>query len=172
MTDIDDYTDDLDDGYEDDPDDWDYRDDDHPEHDPEDWEQAKAYAEYAEHCEAKHGGGECDCRPSRILAARTMLGDATRRAVWSIQRAWFAAVRRPHFLRLGRLEFSVRFRRPCGACSSRGWNHSKGGLNSHPAPPGYDGVGLCPCGSAIGSLADSAAYLRADRRRSRTEPPF
>jgi hypothetical protein len=172
MTDTDDYADDLDDGYEPDPDDfWDDRDEQY-EPDPEDAEFARAYAEHLEHCETRHGGGDCDCRPSRLAMALVRLRDAASDTAWRLRGAWFSLLRSPHFLRLGPLELSVRIRRKCGVCSGRGWMHSKGTLDPHPAPPGYDGVSLCGCGSAIGKLGDSARYLRAERRRSRTEPPF
>ena len=56
------YADDLDDDGYDPDDDW-YDDrDDWREPDPEDYEIARANEEYAEHCEQKHGGADCDCR--------------------------------------------------------------------------------------------------------------
>jgi len=49
---IDDYTED---------DDW--FDDDDREPDEPDWGYEEWRAGYEEHCEQKHGGGDCDCRP-------------------------------------------------------------------------------------------------------------
>ena len=76
----------------------------------------------------------------------------------------------PVIARLGRVEVVVRLRprRPCGACGSRGWFHTKGTLDPYPPPPGYDGVALCGCGSATDRLADTARNMR----RMRREPPF
>jgi len=54
---IDDYDDLDDDG------DWRDYDDDGYEPDPEDAEIARADAEYWEHCDERHGGGHCTCRP-------------------------------------------------------------------------------------------------------------
>lgn len=159
MTDIDDYADDLDDDYEPDPDDfW----DDGPDPDPADYEESRAYAEHVQHCEDAHGGGDCNCRPSRLDVLRLTAGNAARR----VRSAWTAVTWMPHILRLGPVVVAVRFRRPCGACSGRGWFHSKGGLNPVPAPPGYDGVALCGCGTAIDRLSDSRRYLKAESKRA------
>jgi hypothetical protein len=43
-----------------------YREVDDWEPDPEDAEIARSYEEYYEHCDAKHGGGQCDCRPGLV----------------------------------------------------------------------------------------------------------
>jgi hypothetical protein len=64
MTAAGDWDEDWDEDQEPEPDDDWYDDDDRPEPDPEDYEIAKAYEEYAEHCDTVHNGGECDCRPS------------------------------------------------------------------------------------------------------------
>lgn len=80
---------DYDDYDQDDPDDdWD-DDDDYREPDPEDYEIAKAYEEYAEHCEEKHGGGECDCRPPLRARLAASLRRAGRRiTVWRRSRRY------------------------------------------------------------------------------------
>jgi hypothetical protein len=77
-------------------------------------------------------------------------------------------------VRIGRLEVAIRIRprRACGSCQGHGWNHSKGTLNPRPAPPGYDGVGLCPCGAALDRLSDSRRFMRRYIRRERHHPPF
>jgi hypothetical protein len=85
---------------------------------------------------------------------------------------WRYLTARPVTLRLGRLEFTLRWRHPCDACASRGWSYSKGSLNPVPMPEGYDGVSLCGCGNAIGSLAASRAYVRGFDHRMRKEGPF
>ncbi len=163
MTDID--------GYEDDDytrdDDW-YDDDryDDRESDPEDADIARSYEEHYEHCERKHGGGECDCRPSRLLLAR----EAVTRKLW-YARGWVRIFAyEMHTVRIGPLELTARFRPPlrCGACSGKGWFYSKTGINPDPMPPGYDGVSLCGCGSAVARLAEG----RRTVRQAQKEAPF
>jgi hypothetical protein len=67
--------------------------------------------------------------------------------------------------------FQIAFRRrpaaPCSACEGHGWFHTKGGP-VRPAPPGYDGVALCPCGTAVYQLAEGARTVR----RARGHAPF
>jgi len=60
-------------------DDW-YDDDDRYEPDETDWEEAKAQAEYADHCERAHGGEHCSCRPPLRDRVRHRLDDALRYA--------------------------------------------------------------------------------------------
>lgn len=163
----DDFDDWDEDGY--DPDDWDdeYYD---REPDPEDWEIARSYEEDWEHREKKHGGGECDCRPP------------LRPRLWRLRlrvTGWFAGIywrvrysaRQPWTLRLGPAEVTVRLQanRSCGACADRGWFYSRGTVNPVPMPPGYDGVSLCGCGTAIAKLAGSRRAVRAMRKEG---PPF
>jgi hypothetical protein len=68
------HADDDADDYEPDYDDWDDRDDDSYEPDPSDYEEQRAQEEYAEHCDERHGGGECDCRPPWHHRLRCRLG--------------------------------------------------------------------------------------------------
>ncbi len=158
--------DDSDDQYEPDYDD-DPQDDYEP--DPEDSEIARAYEEYADHCEQVHGGGQCDCRPSPAERLRS----AAREKAYAALGAWYrlkAAARHPWTLRIGPAEVTLRLRadRPCGACSGRGWFYTLGPRPEFPVPEGYNGAALCGCGSAIGRLADTRRKMRqADR-----EPPF
>ena len=168
MTDLyDEDYDEPDGGYEADPDDYDDR-LMPPEPDPEDWEIAKAYEEHYEHMEKVHGGHQCDCRPSRI-----------ERLWWRLRAAagWFPgtyyrarnAARRPWTIRLLGAELTVRLRpRDCGACGGKGWAYSLDRSRPDDRPPGYNGVSLCGCGSAITRLADSRRYLR----RTRNDLPF
>lgn len=165
--DFDDYDPD-DDWYDDGP--WDDDDDYDREPDPEDWEIARSYEELYEHEEKVHGGGECDCRPSLLL-----------RFSWRAQAAWRwltarwyrlrYSARQPWTLRLGPAEVTVRLQanRSCGACADRGWFYSKGTVNPLPMPPGYDGVSLCGCGTAIAKLADSRRVVRQMKKEG---PPF
>ena len=54
MTDVDDWSDPSDDGFEPDPSDY----------DPSDYEEARAreeHEEHEEHCDRVHGGKDCDC---------------------------------------------------------------------------------------------------------------
>jgi hypothetical protein len=158
--DYDDYTDDED---------W-YDDDYEPEPDAEDYEIARAYAELAEHEEKAHGGAPCRCRvrPPALERLAWLLGDIAER----FPAAWYrvrSAMRQPWTLRLLGAEMTVRLRpRECGACGGRGWFYSKTGIDPLPMPPGYDGVSLCGCGTAIGKLADSRRAVRKMRR----ELPF
>lgn len=150
-------------------DDW-YDDDAYErEPDPEDAEIARSYEEYYEHCETAHGGGECDCRPSLYAREMWRVRDAGRwlAGLWYRSRC---AIRQPWTLRLPGAEITIRLRpRHCGACGGRGWFYSKTGIDPHPMPPGYDGVSLCGCGTAIGKLADSRRAVRQMRREG---PPF
>ena len=158
--------DDLDDeDYDDDdPDDWDDR--LYPYiPDEGDYEQEQAYEEYWEHRDAKHGGGECDCRPS----LRDRLTRHVVSACGSVFGTWYrarAAARHPWTVRLGRVELTLRLNahRQCGACTGRGWFYSKTGIDPMPMPPGYDGVSLCGCGTAIGKLAGSRRAVRQMRK--------
>jgi len=159
------YEDDYDDQEADD--DW-YDDRDDREPDPEDYEINRAYEEHAQHCEDRHGGGECTCRPSpwwpAVRRLRAIIG-------WFPVTWWRVrySLRTPWTVRIPGLEVTVRFRpRRCGACSGRGWFYTKGTLNPVPMPEGHDGVALCGCGSAIGQLAGTRRYLR----KTRNDPPF
>jgi hypothetical protein len=158
----------ADDGYEPD-DDW-YDDDDRddcPEPDGEDYEIARSYAEHYEHCERKHGGGECHCRPSPLLLAYSAV---TRRlaAIWWWLRALPYRLRSPHTLRIGPLEMTLRVNPGrCGACGGQGWMYSKTGQPDL-RPEGYDGVGLCGCGASIAKLAEARQIIRQINR----EAPF
>jgi hypothetical protein len=144
-------------------DDW-YDDDREP--DPEDAEIARSYAEYHEHCDQAHGGGECDCRPSALDRLRWAAGCSLRNA-WAKVRIF---AREVHTIRVGPLELAACFRPPlrCGACGGEGWFYSRTGLNPRPVPEGYDGVSLCGCGSAIARLAEARRYVR----QAQDEPPF
>lgn len=157
-------------GYDDqDPDDDWYDDDDQPERDPEDYEIARAYEEEAEHCEQVHGGGECDCRPSLRDRLAGRASDAAWRAANARDRL-AKAMRGIYTVRLGRAELTLRLNadRACGACGGQGWAYSLDRSRPDDRPPGYNGVGLCGCGSAIGKLAGTRRYLRSTLR----EPPF
>ena len=157
-------------GNDDDPepdfDDWD---DDYREPDPEDYETARDYEEYAEHCETVHGGGECDCRPSLRERLAREAADAARR-IGNARARLAVAMRGIYTVRVGRAEITLRLNadRKCGACGGRGWGYSLVSGRPDDRPPGYNGVSLCPCVSATGSLADSRRYLR----ERRDEPPF
>jgi hypothetical protein len=166
MTDVDDWDDqdeaDEDDGWYDD-------DDDYREPDPEDSEIARAYGEYAEHCEQVHGGAHCDCRPSLPERLASLARDAGRR-VLNARARLLIATREPRTLRIGPAEVTVRLRadRKCSACSGRGWFYTLDRSRKDDRPPGYNGTSLCGCGSAIGKLAETRRYLRS----ARSEPPF
>ncbi len=154
--------DERDDDYDNDP-----QDDYEPE--PEDSEIARAYGEYADHCDQVHGGRQCDCRPS--LAER--MRSAAREKVYAALGTWYrlkAAARRPWTLRIGPAEVTVCLRadRSCGACSGRGWFYTLDRSREDDRPPGCNGTALCGCGSAIGKLAETRRYLRS----ARDEPPF
>ncbi|MEU8195321.1 hypothetical protein AB0C10_16220 [Microbispora amethystogenes] len=75
-------------------------------------------------------------------------------------------------MRIGSIEITVRRRprKPCQACSGRGWFYTKGTLDPVPPPPGYDGVALCGCGTAHDKLNDNRRRWR--KRQLRNEPPF
>lgn len=162
--DFDDYDPD-DDWYDDGP--WDDLDD---EPDPEDAEIARAYEEDWEHRDKKHGGAECDCRPSPWARSWRLRHRVTGWFAGSYWRVRYSA-RQPWTLRLGPAEVTVRLQanRSCGACADRGWFYSKGTVNPLPMPPGYDGVSLCGCGTAIAKLAGSRRAVRAMRKEG---PPF
>lgn len=87
-------------------------------------------------------------------------------------------VRRPFesgAFRIGRFEITVRRRAtaPCGACQGRGWFHTLGASDPHPAPPGYDSVALCGCGTAHDNLNDTRRQMRQYEREQRSgKPPF
>jgi hypothetical protein len=112
--------------------------------------------------------GQCDCRPGRRERLMWRLRDF---AGW-FPAAWYQArraARQPWTLRIPGAEVTVRLRpRHCGACAGRGWFYSKTGIDPCPMPPGYDGVSLCGCGTAIGKLADSRRAVRQMRK----EMPF
>lgn len=170
MTSID--YDDYDDGYEPD-DDWYYDRNDDYEPDPEDAESARWLAEMDEHFEQVHGGsGVCDCRPPLRNRVKWRIQAAGRRLVTAWWRAR-CALDNPWTLRAGPAEITIRpnRHRSC-ACGGRGWFYHKTGIDPMPMPEGYDGVSLCPCGSAIGQLADSRRAVRKTARRERGEPPF
>jgi hypothetical protein len=154
-------------GQEPDYDDWD--DDDYREPDPEDADIARAYEDDAEHRETVHGGGECDCRASLRDRLGWRARDAARRA--GNARARLAiAMRGVYTIRVGRAEFTLRLNadRACGACGGRGWFYTFIPGRADDRPPGDNGAGLCGCGSAIASLAESRRYVRGFDR----EPPF
>ncbi len=137
--------------------------------DPEDAETARAYHEEAEHRDTVHGGGECDCRPSLRDRLTWLVGDTARRA--GNARARLAiAMRGIYTVRAGRAEVTLRLNadRACGACGGRGWQYSLDRSRQDDRPPGYNGVGLCGCGSAIAQLASTRRYLRS----AWDEPPF
>jgi hypothetical protein len=148
-------------------------DDDDPggswEPDPEDAEIARAYYEEAEHRDEIHGGGDCTCRPSLAEAASQLAGDTACR-LRGIRNRLTAAARRPYTVRAGPAEVTIRLRadRRCGACGGRGWSYSLIPGRPDLRPPGYNDVGLCRCGSAIGQLAESRRAVR----RAWDEPPF
>lgn len=151
----------YDDWYDDDPrDDW--------EPDPEDAEIARAYAEHAEHCERKHGGGECHCRPSLLDYLRWAAAGRIRRLRDLPFRVRIFA-HELHTVRVGPIGLTARFRPPaqCGACRGEGWFYIKTG-EPDLRPEGYDGVALCGCGSAVTKLAEDRRYVR----QARNEPPF
>jgi hypothetical protein len=154
-------------GQEPDHDDWD--DDDYREPDPEDADIARAYEDDAEHRETVHGGGECNCRAS----LRDRLGWRARdtaRQIGNARARLAIAMRGVHTVRIGRAEFTLRLNadRTCGACGGKGWFWTMSAAEPDPIPPGYNGAALCPCGSAIASLAESRRYVRGFDR----EPPF
>ena len=160
-------TDLYDEDYDEPDGDWYARDDREP--DPEDAEIAKEYYELEQHCEEKHGGGECTCRPSplalwwqwNVTHRLHRLGDVRYRVRY--------AARQPWTIRLLGAELTIRLRpRECGACGGKGWAYSLDRSRPDDRPPGYNGVSLCGCGSAITRLADSRRYLR----RTRNGPPF
>lgn len=156
------------DDYDQDDDDWYDDDDDYREPDPEDAEIARSYAELAEHEEKAHGGGQCDCAPSRRERMVWRLRDIGRWFPGTLYRARYAA-RQPWTVRLFGAEITVRLRpRDCGACGGRGWAYSLDPGRADDRPPGYNGASLCGCGSAIARLADSRRMLR----RTRNDPPF
>ena len=172
MTDVDYWYED--DPYEpDDSDDQDEQDfDDDPydrEPDPEDAEIAQAYEEEAEHRDQAHGGGECDCRPSTVERLAHLVRDTARRVLNARARLTIAA-QGPLTVRLGRAEVTLRLNadRACGACGGQGWRYSFSQWKPDLRPQGYNGVGLCGCGAAIGRLADA----RHEERLARTKPPF
>jgi hypothetical protein len=155
----------------DDEDDGDWRDydDDWREPDPEDADIARAYEDDAEHRETVHSGGECDCRASLRDRLGWRARDAARRA--GNARARLAvAMRGVYTIRLGRAEFTLRLNanRTCGAYGGKGWFWTMSAAERDPIPPGYNGAGLCGCGPAIASLAESRRYVRGFDR----EPPF
>lgn len=164
MSTVDDWDDDE--PYE--PDFDDDRDDDY-EPDPEDYETAKAYYEEAEHSDTVHGGGECDCRPSVRDRLRQLAGDVARQA-GNARARLSIAMRGIYTVRIGRAEITLRLNadRTCGACGGKGWAYSLDRSRQDDRPPGYNGVDLCGCGSAIGKLADTRRYLRS----TWGEPPF
>jgi hypothetical protein len=159
--------DDSDEQYE--PDFDDDRDDDWREPDGDDYEIAKAYEEEAAHRETVHGGGECDCRPSLLDRLTWHASDMARRAGNARARLTIA-MHGIYTLRIGRAEVTLRLNadRRCGACGGRGWAYSLDRSGQDDRPPGYNGVSLCGCGSAIGKLADTRRYLRS----TWDEPPF
>jgi hypothetical protein len=161
--------DETDDYREEDDGDWRDYDDDYREPDPEDAEIARAYEEEAEHRETVHGGGECTCRPSLRARLAWRAADAARR-IRNARAGLAMAMRGVYTVRLGRAEFTLRLNadRACGACGGDGWRYSLIPGRPDRRPPGYNDVGLCGCGSAIGKLADSRRYLRS----TRNEPPF
>jgi hypothetical protein len=140
-----DYDDDLSDGYE---------------PDPEDSAIEQAHYEEAEHREQVHGGRPCDCRPSLRDRLTWLAGNARARLAM--------AMRGIYTVRVGRAEFTLRLDagRTCGACGGRGWAYSLDRSRTDDRPAGYNGVGLCGCGSAIASLADTRRYLRSALRES------
>ena len=168
------YADLADDEYDQDGyDDWrDYDEDDEDddyEPDPEDAEIARSYAEHYEHCERKHGGGECDCRPSRLMLGLSAARTKAERLCWDARTKVTAPLWQPVTVRIGPAEITLRVRpdrRRC-CCSGRGWFYTKTG-EPDTRPEGYDGVGLCGCGAAIAKLADD----RRATRQAQSEPPF
>src|SRR6266566_2922664 len=87
---------DLDDDDYDDDGDWRDYDDDDREPDPEDAEIARSYAEHYEHCERKHGGGECDCRPPLWLS----LKEKAQRLYWDARSKVTTPLRQPCTVRV------------------------------------------------------------------------
>ena len=163
-----DLADDEHDGYGDDDGDWRDYDDDYREPDPEDAEIARSYAEHYEHCERKHGGGECDCRPSRWLLLREAARRTAERLYWDARTKVTTPLRQPCTVRIGPAEITLRVRpRRCCACSGKGWFFTKSG-EPDLRPEGYDGVSLCGCGAAIAELADD----RRVTRQAQDEAPF
>jgi hypothetical protein len=178
VTAVDDDWDEDDDPYEpDDSDDQDEPDYDYYDDDPggswgpEDYLSAKAYYEEAGHRDEVHGGGDCDCRPPLAVRASQLARDVAGRLAgpWVRLRLKIAA-RHPWTVRAGGIEVTVRLHagRGCGACGARGWFYSLDRSRDDDRPPGYNGVSLCGCGSAIGQLAGTRRYLRD----ARGEPPF
>jgi hypothetical protein len=74
VIDVDDLDDDYDDRDPDELDDWDSYIPDET-----DYEFERAYEEHIEHCEAVHGGGDCDCRPSVLQRLGWRIRDTARR---------------------------------------------------------------------------------------------
>jgi hypothetical protein len=70
----------------DDPDD--YYDDDDTWYGPDeaDWEHARWLEEYGQHCDEKHGGGECTCKPPLRSRLRWRLADLGRRVRSMVRR--------------------------------------------------------------------------------------
>lgn len=85
---------------------------------------------------------------------------------------WRRLTAQPVTVRLGRLEFTIRWARTCGACAGRGWAYNIGTVDPVPPPVNCSGVSLCGCGSAITSLAASRRYVRDFDRRTRKEGLF
>lgn len=137
--------------------------------DPEDAEIARSYDEYYEHCDDKHDGGDCDCTPTLAAVITGKVTGAGRSLVmtWCMLRV---AARHPRTVRVGPVELTVRFRagHHCQACGGKGWFYTLMRGRTDDRPPGYNGVGLCGCGSVIRQLADTRRMMR----RSRGEPPF
>lgn len=156
--------DDYDDPEDEDWYDEDYDRDDYREPDPEDAEIARSYEEYYQHCEDKHGGHQCDCRPSRLMLALWRLRDLGGWFVGTWRRVRYSGYQ-PWTTRLAGVEVTVRLRagRRCGACHGKGWAYSLSPGRKDDRPPGYNGVSLCPCGSATAALAESRRYLRETR---------
>lgn len=153
--DYDDYTQD---------DNWFDNDYDDREPDPEDAEIARSYAEHYEHCDDKHGGGECDCRTPRWLLAK----ERAQRLYWNAAFKLKAPLCQPVTVRIGPAEITLRLRpRSCMACGGKGWSYSKTG-EPDMRPEGYNGVSLCGCGAAIAKLADDRRVIR----QAQNEPPF
>lgn len=137
--------------------------------DPEDAEIACAYEEEAEHRETVHGGGECTCLPS-LRDRLAWRAEDTARRIGDARAHLAMAARGTYTVRIGRAEFTLRLNadRTCGACGGEGWRYSLIPGRPDLRPPGYNDVGLCGCGSAIGKLAGTRRFLRG----ARNDPPF